>query len=39
LKYAYELKRVIDVAIDVLKHVDLPENIKIAEAETVANPF
>ncbi|MFA6137411.1 MAG: hypothetical protein WC667_04920 [Sulfurimonas sp.] len=39
LKYAYELKRVVDAAIEVLKNENLPEHIKIAEAETVANPF
>jgi len=39
LKYAYELKRVIDSAIEELKGKDLPEHITINEPEIVKNPF
>ncbi|MFA6192979.1 MAG: hypothetical protein WC665_11600 [Sulfurimonas sp.] len=39
LQYAYELKRVIDATIEVLKNENLPEHIDIVEVETVANPF
>jgi hypothetical protein len=39
LKYAYELKRVVDAAIEVLKNENLPEHIEIVAVETVANPF
>lgn len=39
LQYAYELKRIVDSAIEVLKKVDLPEHIEIIASETVENPF
>ncbi len=39
LKYAYELKRVVDAAIEVLKNENLPEHVTTVEAETVTNPF
>jgi hypothetical protein len=39
LKYAYDLKRIIDATISELKGKDLPAHISIAEAETVENPF
>ncbi len=39
LQYAYELKRVVDSAIEALKGKDLPEHIEIAPVEMVENPF
>lgn len=39
LQYAYELKRIVDSAIEVLKKADLPEHIEIIASETVENPF
>ena len=39
LQYAYELKRVVDSAIEALKGKDLPEHIEIATVEMVENPF
>lgn len=39
LQRAYELKHIVDAAIEVLKHGDLPEHIEVKASETVANPF
>ena len=39
LQHAYELKRIIDASIEVLKYKDLPEKVVITEAEIVDNPF
>ena len=39
LQHAYELKRIIDASIEVLKYNDLPEKVVITEAEIVDNPF
>lgn len=35
LKYAYELKRIIDSAIDALKGKDLPEHVKNPLSDTI----
>ncbi len=39
LKYAYELKRIVDTAIEVLKCSDIPKYIEVKASETVENPF
>jgi len=39
LQYAYELKRIIDSAIDTLKGIDLPEHVEVKKADMVNNPF
>lgn len=39
LQYAYELKRIIDSAVEALKNKDLPEHIEVKASETVENPF
>ena len=39
LRYAYELKRIVDSAIEALKGKDLPDHIEIKAIEIVENPF
>ena len=39
LQYAYELKRIVDSAIEVLKKSDLPDHVELNANETVENPF
>jgi hypothetical protein len=39
LQYAYELKLVVDAAIEVLKKTDLPDKIEVSATESVDNPF
>ena len=39
LQQAYELKRIVDSAIEALKGKDLPERIKVQEPDSVDNPF
>ena len=39
LQYAHELKRIIDSAIEVLKHGNIPDHIEVKASETVENPF
>ncbi|MDD2358500.1 MAG: hypothetical protein PHX13_11380 [Thiovulaceae bacterium] len=39
LQNAYELKRVLDAAIEVLKKADLPDHIEIKVTDSVINPF
>lgn len=39
LQNAYELKRVVDAAIEVLKKADLPERIETNATDSVVNPF
>jgi hypothetical protein len=39
LQNAYELKRVVDAAIEALKDKDLPERIEINAVDSVNNPF
>ncbi|MDD2356460.1 MAG: hypothetical protein PHX13_00945 [Thiovulaceae bacterium] len=39
LQYAYELKRIIDSAIDELKGSNLPEHVEVKKVDIVENPF
>ena len=39
LQYAYELKHIIDAAIEVLKQSDLPKKVQVNRVESVQNPF
>ncbi len=39
LQYAYELKRIVESVIEVLKHADIPEHVEMKVSETVENPF
>ena len=39
LQYAYELKRIVDSAIEALKGKDLPDHIQNVPVEVVENPF
>lgn len=39
LQRAYELKRIVDSAIDVLKGTDLPDHIEVKATDSVDNPF
>jgi len=39
LQYAYELKRIVDSAIEALKGKDLPEKIEAQAPDSVDNPF
>ena len=39
LKNAYELKRIVDAAIEALKGKDLPDRVEVKATDSVVNPF